>query len=217
MSNTLKSLLIQSDFDGTLTDYDVSFQILDEYVGPSWRDQLTDYLEGKISVNQFNASVFGRVSESREALDAFVRKTALIRPGLTELIMTCRELGYRFVIVSNGMLFYIETILRMLGLSGIEFYAAKANFLHNRIEAWYEDPNGNKLEQGFKESYTRLFLAQGYEVVYLGNGISDFAPARLCHHIFSTDSLTKKCKEEKVRHTHFESLQEIIDGIKTLR
>jgi len=30
--------LVQCDFDGTITDGDVSFQILDEFTGTGWRE-----------------------------------------------------------------------------------------------------------------------------------------------------------------------------------
>jgi 2-hydroxy-3-keto-5-methylthiopentenyl-1-phosphate phosphatase len=208
--------LVQCDFDGTITDGDVSFLILDEFNGPGWRDLLEEYMQGKISVNRFNSAVFSKVKADKETLERFVRQKAVIRPGLSELLQTCRERGFRFVIVSNGMMFYIDTLLGMLGLEGLEYVAARANFRPEGIEAWYEGPDGKPVEDGFKEAYTREFLKQGYRVIYVGNGTSDFPAARLCSHIFSTDNLTEKCAEAGVAHTPFTDLHDIARALAKL-
>jgi 2-hydroxy-3-keto-5-methylthiopentenyl-1-phosphate phosphatase len=208
--------LVQCDFDGTITIGDVSFQILDEFTGNGWRELFEEYMQGKISVNCFNASVFAKVKADKETLDRFVLQKAVISPGLPELIETCRERGFRFVIVSNGMMFYIDTILKMLGMNGVEFAAARANFKPEGVQAWYEGPDGKPIEDGFKEAYTRDFLKQGYRIVYVGNGASDLAPALLCNHIFSIDNLTERCKVEGVAHTPFTDLHEVAEGLKKI-
>lgn len=208
--------LVQCDFDGTITDGDVSFQILDEFTGPAWRDELNEYMKGKISVNRFNASVFSKVKADKMTLDSFVREKAVIRPGLDDLLLACHERDYRFVIVSNGMMFYIDAILKMLGLNSVEFTAARANFKPEGVEAWYEGPDGKPVEDGFKEAYTRDFLKQGYRIIYAGNGTSDFPAASLCSHIFSIDNLTVSCKKAGVAHTPFTDLHGIAEGLRKL-
>ena len=207
--------LVQCDFDGTITDGDVSFQILDEFTGAGWRDKLNEYTQGKISVNRFNASVFSKVKVDKETLDNFVRAKAVIRPGLDDLLQACRERDFRFVIVSNGMMFYIDAILKMLKLNE-EFVAARANFKLEGMEAWYEGPDGQPVEEGFKEAYTNYFLRQGYRIIYVGNGTSDFPAARLCSHIFSIDNLTASCKQAGVDHTPFTDLHGVAKGLRGL-
>lgn len=207
---------MQCDFDGTITDGDVSFQILDEFTGIGWHDKLQEYLRGKISVNRFNADVFSKVKADRPTLERFVREKAIIRPGFNDLLQACHERDFRFMIVSNGMMFYIDTILKMLGLTGVEFAAALANFKWEGIEAWYEGPDGKLVEDGFKEAYTKEFLKQGYRIAYVGNGTSDFPAARLCSHIFSIDNLTVSCKQAGVAHTPFTDLHGVAEGIRKL-
>ena len=216
MRSRQQPLLIQSDFDGTLTIGDVSFQILDEFTGESWRLLLDDYMSGKISVNRFNATVFAKVKANKDTLERFVCDNAIIRPGLSELLNVCRERNFRFVIVSNGMRFYIDAILKMIGYPDIEFAAAHATFRPGWLEAWYEDPDGNLLEDGFKEAYTMRFLRQGYRVVYIGNGTSDFAPASMCSHIFSIDNLTQSCQKAGVAYTAFNDLHDVVRGLDLL-
>ncbi|MCL2679308.1 MAG: MtnX-like HAD-IB family phosphatase [Dehalococcoidia bacterium] len=216
MSISSRPILIQCDFDGTVTVGDVSFLILDHYTGESWRRMLDDYMAGKISVNRFNAAVFSKVKAGRHELDEFVKKNAVMRPGFKELVETARRMDIRFVIVSNGMMFYIETLLKMLGLDGVEFTAAKANFKPDEIEAWYEGPDGKTVEDGFKEAWTQHFLDQGYDIIYIGNGASDFPPAKRCSRIFGIESLEKACLEEGVACTAFDDLREIAAELEKL-
>ena len=49
--------IIQCDFDGTITEEDQAFLLLDAFARGNWRQLLTDYREGKISVGNFNTSV----------------------------------------------------------------------------------------------------------------------------------------------------------------
>ena len=212
-----KSILVQSDFDGTITIGDVSFQILDEYTGNIWRREFDDYMQGKITVNRFNTRAFSRVKASRDELDIFVRQKAAVRPGLGELLSVCCNKGYRFVIVSNGMSFYIETILGMLELRDVEYIAGKAEFTPRGMKTWYPGPDGKSLEQGFKQAWTEHFINQGYRVVYIGNGISDFAPARVCSHIFAVDNLVDECNKAGVVHTSFKDFHDIAHALSKIK
>ena len=211
-----KPTLVQCDFDGTITVGDVSFQILDEFTGTGWRNLFSDYMQGKISVNAFNSTAFSQVKATRETLDAFVKSNVVMRKGLGNLISTCSSKDWRFYIVSNGMRFYIDSVLKQQGIEGIPFAAADAIIKPDGIESWYTGPDGTRLERGFKEAYTRWFLEQGYRVIYIGNGISDLPPARLCHHIFAIENLLEECRRQGVPHTPFGNLDNIAAALNEL-
>jgi 2-hydroxy-3-keto-5-methylthiopentenyl-1-phosphate phosphatase len=187
--------LVQCDFDGTLTQEDVSFLILDAFGSRDWRQLLTQYREGKISVGQFNMKAFAMVKADKQTLLKFVKSRAKIRAGFRELLAYCHRKGFEFVIVSNGLDFYIETILRDIGMDNIQVFAAQTQFSPDGIDVRYIGPEGNQLEDNFKEAYVSLFLGRGYRLIYAGNGISDVSPARQAHHIFATGELLTYCKE----------------------
>jgi len=210
------SVLVQCDFDGTLTVGDISFLILDEFTGTDWRKEFDDYMLGKITVNHFNAQAFSRVKANRAELAQFVREKSVVRPGLTDLLRACRERDFRFTIVSNGMAFYIETFLQMHGLADIEFIAGQAEFLSQGMKAWYPGPDGKPLEDEFKVAWTDHFLKQGYRLIYIGNGVSDFAPASRCSHIFAIDNLVAECHKAGVGHTPFGDLHDVARVLREL-
>ncbi|MBI2979758.1 MAG: hypothetical protein HYY41_02890 [Chloroflexi bacterium] len=53
--------LVQCDFDGTITEEDVSFMLLDAFADGDWRRRLKEYEAGRISVGRFNTEAFSMV------------------------------------------------------------------------------------------------------------------------------------------------------------
>ena len=103
--------LVQCDFDGTITEEDVSFLLLDAFADGDWRQIFREYEKGKISVGRFNMKAFSMVKADKERLLELVRREIKVRPGFHELVACCRRKGFRFAIVSNGLDSYIEEIL----------------------------------------------------------------------------------------------------------
>ena len=208
--------LVQCDFDGTITEEDMGFLLLDSFASDDWRRLLTEYREGRMSIGRFNTRAFATVKADRQTLLKFVRSKVKIRAGFHELLAYCRRKGFRFVIVSNGLVFYIEAILRDTGIDNIDILAAQTHFSPKGIEVKYIGPEGNQIQDGFKEAYIRLFLKRGYRIVYVGNGISDGLPAKLAHHIFAIGELLNYCKETNLNCTPFADLNDVVRGLELL-
>jgi 2-hydroxy-3-keto-5-methylthiopentenyl-1-phosphate phosphatase len=208
--------LIQCDFDGTISVEDVSFIILDQFATQPWRPYWEQYTQGKITVGQFNTRAFSLVKADRQTMLDYVKKAARIRPGLPELVEFCRKKTIDFVIISNGLDFYINFILKSIGLNGIQVIAAKTTFDPNGLKVQYPAPDGKDLMEKFKETYTRLYLNQGYQVIYIGNGVSDFPSARLSYRVFATQDLMTCCKNGNLKCIPFENMHDIITGLRDI-
>lgn len=215
-STGVKRALVQCDFDGTITEEDVSFLLLDAFADGDWRRLLTQYREGKISVNYFNTHAFAMVKADRQSLLKFVRGRVKIRDGVHELITYCQKRGFQFVVVSNGLGFYIEAVLRDIGVGNVRIFAAQNRFGPRGVETWYVGPDGDHMDSGFKEAYIRSFLRQGYRVVYVGNGISDVSPARQAHYIFATGELLVHCKQQNLQCIPFVDLNDVVKELESL-
>ena len=205
-------LAVQIDFDGTVTEQDISFLLLDTYAGPRWRVYETEYVEGRIQVGTFNQKVFGMVKTDCQTMTDFVLTSdeVKIRPGFRELIDYCRRQSLKIVIVSNGLIFYINAILENLGLNGIEVHAAENEFSPDGMTVCYRGPDGAVIDTGFKEAYTIELKNEGYDVIYVGDGASDIYPSRLARHVFATSTLLERCREEKLPCTPFNDFYEVI-------
>jgi 2-hydroxy-3-keto-5-methylthiopentenyl-1-phosphate phosphatase len=216
MKPTDAKTLVQCDFDGTITEEDISFLILDAFAKGDWRQWLDRYRQAKISVSRFNIEAFTMVKEDKPTLDCFVREKARIRPGFNDLLSYSRQRGFRFTIVSNGLGFYISTILDSLATGGVEVFAAQAVFEPDGIKTRYLGPDGVELDEGFKEAYARYFLEGGYKVVFIGNGVSDIPSARLANHVFATGPLLEHCRQAGIKCAPFVSLTDVVRGLEHL-
>ncbi len=203
-------VLVQCDFDGTVTEEDASFIILDTFAGGKWRHLFREYQEGGMTVGQFNKKAFSMVKADRDTLLKTISGRVKTRPGFKEIVNLCRKKGFRFVIVSHGLEFYIDEILKDAGIADIEFHAAETDFQPDGLVVRYRGPDGNYLDANVKAAYTEAFLGEGYRVVYIGDGASDMPPVKKSHYVFATGSLLESCKKEKYECTPFTDFYEII-------
>jgi 2-hydroxy-3-keto-5-methylthiopentenyl-1-phosphate phosphatase len=211
-------IVLQCDFDGTVTEEDVSFLLLDTYVGSRWREYLTEYMEGRIPVGTFNKRVFGMMKTDRQTMTNLVLNSdrVKIRPGFREMLDYCNKKGHKVVIVSNGLIFYIEAILKNLGVNGLEVHAAGNIFSPGGMKVRYVGPDGREIEAGYKEAYTEMLQKRGYNVIYVGDGMSDIYPARRARYVFATADLLTKCREENLACTPFADFYDVSRGLEAL-
>lgn len=212
----MKKTIIQCDFDGTITEEDASFYLLDAYAEGDWRSILEQYKEGRITVGEFNTRAFAMIKKDESTLLAKLDENVRIRPGFRELLDYSAYRGFRFVIVSNGLQFYIEAILRALGIQGIEAHAATNRFEADGVQVQYLAPDGSILQDGFKEAYIKLFLSEGYRVVYIGNGTSDSYASRHAHVVFATGDLLSYYLRHELPCIPFDDLTDVVNGLSAL-
>ena len=208
--------LVQCDFDGTITAEDTSFFLLDSFAQGDWRSWLQEYREHRIPVGEFNIRAFSLIKADKTSLLEAIEDKIVIRPGFHELVDYCSTRGFRFVIVSNGLDFYIEDILKRLGLERVEFHAARTYFDPRGLRVQYIGPDGRELRDNFKEAYLKLFLNQGYQVAYVGNGDSDISPAKQAHHVFARGELLDYFQENGLPCQPFEDLRDVVRALKSL-
>jgi 2-hydroxy-3-keto-5-methylthiopentenyl-1-phosphate phosphatase len=213
---TTMKTLIQCDFDGTITERDVSFLLLDAFAQGDWRQVLRKYKEHKISVGEFNTKVFAMVKADKARLLEELTGKVTVRTGFQELVNYCLKKDFRLVIVSNGLDFYIKAVLKNVGFKNIEIHAAQASFHREGMEVHYVGPDGKRVDDGVKEAYIQSFLKLGYKVIYIGNGDSDVAPAKYAHRVFATGDLLAHCKENKLDCKPFENFLDVVRDLEQM-
>jgi 2-hydroxy-3-keto-5-methylthiopentenyl-1-phosphate phosphatase len=208
--------LIQCDFDGTITEEDASFFLLDKFAQGDWRSLFQHYREHKISVGEFNTRAFAMVKADEHRLLEALEGNVKVRAGFHELVSYCLEEGLRFVIVSNGLDFYIRAVLSQSGLGDLEMHAAQASFRPTGMKVRYVGPDGKTVDDGFKDAYIESFLRLGFRVIYIGNGDSDIAPAKRAHRVFATGDLLAYSGESNLNCRPFTDFTEVVQELERL-
>ena len=207
-------MIIQCDFDGTITRNNVGILLRENFARGNWQRIYSDYLHGHLTVEQSNKLQFALIKEPKEKLQEFVRQHIEIRPGFFEFVKYCRDTSTPLVIVSSGLDFYIETVLRGMGMPDLELYCGQTSFCKDGIIVYYYDPEGNSISEGFKKKYLTWLKQRNSHIIYMGDGLSDLEAARCADHIFATGHLLRLLRDEKRPCTIFSDFYNLLHQIR---
>lgn len=204
-------MIIQCDFDGTVTLNNMSVELRDRFASRGWQEVEAEYLQGGLTVEQSNRQQYVLLRESREVLQRFARQKAIVRPGFLSFVNRCLTAGIRFVIVSSGLDFYIKAVLGNIGAPELEVYCAQTSFTGDGIVVTYLDPEGKTVERGFKEGYLAWLRKQDNPLIYIGDSLSDFDAALAADYVFAVNCgrLHRLLSVNSVSHYTFTDFNDI--------
>ena len=209
-------MIIQCDFDGTITRNNLSVLLREKYARGDWQRIDSDYLHGHLTVEQSNKLQFSLIKEPKEKLQEFVLQHIEVRPGFVEFVRYCRESAIPFVIVSSGLDFYIEPILLEIGMPDLELHCGRTSFSHDGIDVAYYDPKGNTINQGFKKMYSAWLKKRGKNIIYIGDGLSDLEAACQADHVFATGHLVKLLGTQSITCSSFSDFHDLLHQLRLL-
>jgi len=203
-------MIIQCDFDGTITRNNLSVLLREKYACGNWREIDDDYLHGRLTVEQSNQLQFTLIKEPEEKLQEFVWQHIKLRPGFVKFVSYCRKNGIPIVIVSSGLDFYIKAVLNYLTLSDLELHCGQTYFGKDRIRITYRDPKGGIITEGFKIKYLTSLKKRDRSVIYIGDGLSDLKAACRADHVLATGQLPELLRAESVPYHSFSGFHDVI-------
>ncbi len=209
-------MIIQCDFDDTIIRNNLSILLRENFARGSWQKIESDYLHGYLTVEQSNKLQFALIKEPKESLQEFVRQHIEIRPGFVEFVRYCQESAIPFVIVSSGLDFYIESVLTQIGMPDLELHCGQALFGKNGIAVSYTDPEGNIVNEGFKNKYLTWLKKRGKNIIYIGDGLSDLEAARQADHVFATAHLLRLLSDGAVLCDGFSDFHDLLHQVRLL-
>jgi len=149
------------------------------------------------------------VKASKEELQEYASQMVIVRPGFQEFADYCRRVGIGFTIVSSGLDLYIEPVLDKLDLLDLETYSGHGRVTDDGIAVAYTDPRGIDCQDGFKLACLRYLRQRGQPIIYIGDGLSDIAPAIEADYIIARDSLREHFRRTSLHHFSFETFHDV--------
>ena len=193
-----KKALVISDFDGTICTTDMGNSVLSQFTRKSWSEIDREYVKGTIGSRVAYGRIAPMIEADAESVRQFVLKKGRIDPFFKKFYNLAKSRNVDVKIVSDGLDFYIRTILDKYGLSDIEFYSNDLAFGScNTVTIDFPQMNElcgrcgtckNKILNDHRLLYE--------QIIYVGDGHSDICPSRYADLIFAKDVLLKKCEEE---------------------
>jgi 2,3-diketo-5-methylthio-1-phosphopentane phosphatase len=206
-----KKIAILCDFDGTVAQEDVGnllFRTFSDNGGTSavverWRS-------GEISSRECLEHEAKLARAKQNDLDDFITKRSL-DPYFKDFHDFAKKRGMEVVIMSDGLDYYIESMLVRCGLGEIEFFANRLKFNGDtlKIEFPYFDLLGCQDCACCKTHHLFTYRDQGYYIIYVGDGQSDFCPCSSADLVFAKGRLLEYCRDAGVDHVEFRNFRDV--------
>lgn len=204
-------IAILCDFDGTVARDDVGNLLFQRFAdGKKSRAVVREWKEGNISSRECLEREADLARVSREALDEFIGEREL-DPYFKDFVDFARRRGMEIVIVSDGLDYYIEKMLIRTGLAHLDFFAnaLKLNESTLHVKFPFYDLLDCRSCGNCKTYHMEKYKANGYYVVYVGNGFSDRCPSEYADLVFAKGELLRYCRKNGVESTSFDNFRDV--------
>ncbi len=121
-------VLVICDFDGTVSRTDVGNGLFNRFTGRGWQAIDDAYCSGEIGSREAYTRVAAILEGDRDRMLAFVLREAELDRHFPAFRQFCREKALDLIIVSDGLDFYIDAVLRRHNLGDIPVYANRTVF-----------------------------------------------------------------------------------------
>jgi len=211
-------VLVLCDFDGTVCTVDMGNEILNRFTGKGWEEIDRAYCADEIGSRDAYTRVASIFQGTRPDMLEYVRNYEKIDPHFNDFYQFCREEGIELKIVSDGLDFYIDAILKKHNLHDIEFFSNVVVFQDGSTH-FIEFPRMNKMCEKCgtcKNSVLKQHRLDYNWVIYVGNGHSDVCPAKDADLVFAKDVLYEKCLQNGTKCVRYENFGDIRKYLKKI-
>lgn len=202
---------ILSDFDGTITKKDGLYSFISEYAQGNWEYIEQIWAEGKISSKECLVEEFKLVPNLSEELILKFIKTIEIDESFSNFYDEVIKNKIDFYIVSDGIDYFIERILKKYNLKNIKIISNHGEFKNNSFEITFpNDYKGCKNNAGTCKCKILSNLKNKYEkIIYVGDGVSDYCVADKADILYAKSRLLTYCQAQNIPCKSFETFKDL--------
>lgn len=217
----MSRLRVFCDFDGTVAKKDVGRELFLHFLGPRAEEIGRAYRENRITARECLRSQAELVAGvTREDVGAFVDQFD-VDDYFGEFRTFCTLNEIPLVILSDGLDFYVERILRSHGAGDCDFFANHAEFVSTdgvgklEVSFPYTDSECD-LCGNCKRNHMLTQTSDDESIVYVGDGISDRCPVRYADIVFAKRDLIRYCQQENISYFEYATFREVRQRLEQL-
>ena len=202
---------VLTDFDETAAAQNVAEMLLQQFGDNTWLDVRAQFRSGALTLKEYQEIAFRNIKADRTAMQEYVKANANLRPWFGEVWQHCQDRSLPMVIVSHGLDFYIEALLQKEGFPQVPVYAVETSFTGRGIDYKYNFTYPGEPDRGnSKGLVVSRFREQGYRVLYMGDGRSDFEAAVEADQVFAHSVLAEECQREGIPFLPFRDFGDVL-------
>ncbi len=207
--------IVFCDFDGTITELDVTDLILSELAPPSWREIEQQWVRNAIGSRECMERQFALVEASDAELDALIDAVP-VDPGFPRFYRFLEARQIPFYVVSDSLDYVIRRVLRRVGMNGelengVHLFAGSLGRPGKRLAASFPfaAPDCQHGCGTCKEAIVRRLAGARHPVIFIGDGLSDRFAIEASHLVFAKRQLLAYCREKGIGCQAFETFADV--------
>lgn len=211
----MKNFIFVSDFDGTLSNKDFYWMIIDDFIPEEGKELYNQWTNNKFDDYEFLSTIFQSTNLSEQELDDFISKIP-IDEGAMDLLNEIQQIKGDFAILSAGCSYYIERFFKQQNISDIPIYSNKGVYENGGIKLVIDinSPFYSKV-YGIDKSKVINHLKKEYKKVYFaGDSAPDVPAAKIADLVFAKNTLQNLLKKENIPFIPVDSFTDIKDYMK---
>jgi len=207
--------IVFCDFDGTVTQIDVTDEILTRLADPAWRDVEQEWVRGEIGSRECLERQMALVRASARELNALIDAIP-VDPGFVDFCRFVEDRALPFYVVSDGFDYVIRRVLRRSGVdrrlrNGQHLCASQLRVRGRRALTRFPHPAAG-CEHGCATCKAGLMkrLGRGHApVIFIGDGLSDRFAVREADLVFAKHDLLQYCLANGIAFEPFRAFADV--------
>lgn len=214
-ARTKPTPIIFCDFDGTITEVDVTDVILSRLAHPSWLEVEQEWVRGLIGSRECLERQMALAQATSKELDALIDSIP-IDASFPKFYRFAREHRIPICVVSDGFDYVIRRVFKRAGIggshrNGVRLFASSVRVVGRRLVTAFPYAGGGcKHGCGTCKAELLRRLGHGHDpVIYIGDGLSDRFAVEEATVVFAKRQLAAYCRKRGLPFHAFENFAEI--------
>ncbi|MDG7009016.1 MAG: HAD-IB family phosphatase [Nitrososphaerota archaeon] len=208
--------VVLCDFDGTITDVDTGELVLSRFADGDWRRYHEEYLRGAFSFEECLRRQYALMRRvTKASILSLVDEHVQVRAGFEELLAAAEPIGTPVAVASYGLDFCIDHVLgRVRNAEDIQVYSPRTTVGEDGVRLTFPRRR-TKESTNLKDDVVRRYKQRGYEVIFVGDGASDF-PAVMAadaRYAIEGSELAKMCQRNGVECAAVADFWPVAEGL----
>jgi 2,3-diketo-5-methylthio-1-phosphopentane phosphatase len=214
--------IVFTDFDGTVTQLDVTDEILAQLAHPSWREVEQEWTRGLIGSRECLERQIALVDASADELNALIDAVP-VDPTFASFYHFTRQRRIPFYVLSEGFDYVIVRILKRAGINGpvrngIQMFSSALRLEGRRLIPSFPhsaEPCEHRCAT-CKAALLRRLGKGKYPVIFVGDGLSDRFAVDEADVVFAKRQLLAYCRERGKPCQPFDNFAEVEQAVAAL-
>ncbi|HZS03972.1 MAG TPA: HAD-IB family phosphatase [Blastocatellia bacterium] len=209
------SIHIFTDFDGTVTEKDTLIFLTTHLGGGAKLIETMGRLvrEGQLTLRDCIAGEMRSIRAPFAEAVRLLRKEVQVDPGFAPFARWCEEKGLPLTVLSAGFREIIDLFISPSDFPQLEILA---NSIRPDEQRGWQCVFRDRTHFGHDKAATlREAKKKGLYTVFIGDGLSDRAPAEIADEVFAKHGLAEYCKSAGINCHEYRTFDEVLRQLKT--